>query len=93
MAHQGLLVTAPHLHDRVVPPAVPGAGEAPEDLDRLDSLFAEPAYVEDRGGGEEIRVGQKGLHVDVHSRGYPAYSRQSGAALRFLKGDPDYESS
>jgi hypothetical protein len=47
----------------MVTPAVIRLRETPENLDRLDPLFAEPLLVERVGAGDEVGVRQKGLHA------------------------------
>src|SRR3954452_15606417 len=62
VAAQGLLTAPPHLHRRVVPPAVARSDQAADDLDALHPLLAETLGVQGTGRLLEVRIWQKGLH-------------------------------
>ncbi len=64
---QRFLVSGPHPHCWMVAPPVTRDDKAAKDLQRLDTLFAQSATVQDQGRGPEVGIRQKGLHAVVPS--------------------------
>jgi len=79
---QRILVTAPHLDRRMMPPALGDADEGAHDLLRLDALLAEPDVVEHLRRLGEVRIGQEGLHRIEPTVAITRFAPAAAAILR-----------